>query len=82
MEDPNSNKPDEIIRFTEMETVENNKVITSLQQKFLQNHVEVTAGSTSDLTRMIREEKQLYANLAIAYVVQYYAAQKKKTDGI
>ena len=77
-QDPN--KSQEPVIFTEMEQIGNNKTTQQLSQAFLQQHVEITAPAGSDLAQMIRQEKQMYASLAIQFAVNYFAAQKKRSE--
>jgi len=71
------NKPPVNVEFTQQEQSNNQKTIMMLQQNFLRQHVEITAPSNSDLTDMVRQEKQMYSNLGIAYAVNAIAAMEK-----
>jgi len=73
-------KPDTPIIFTVTEQAQNQKTCVMIQQNFLRQHQEITAAASSDLASMIRQEKQMYANLAIAYAVNAIAAMNKKKD--
>lgn len=75
------NKPNEVVVFTQMEQVEIAANITKLQQQFMQLHPEITAPAGSDLAQMIRQEKQMYASVAIKFVVEFMAAAKKRKEG-
>lgn len=73
-------KPQTPIIFTEMEAIANQKMQAIIQKAFLQQHVEITSPANSDLAGMIRDEKMMYANLGIAFAVQFVAA-KRKSEG-
>lgn len=66
--------------FTEMEMIQNNKDSQIIQKLFLQVHPEITSPANSDLAGMIRDEKMMYANLAILFAVQAIAANKKRKE--
>jgi len=72
------NKPITPVIFTELEQNENNKMIISIQQAFLKQHVEIASPANSDLTKLLREEKHMYANLGIQFAVQVMAANSKR----
>ena len=65
------------VEFTPTEITNMQKTSQLVQQNFLRQHVEITAPSNSDLTDMIRQEKQMYANMAIQYTVSALAAMEK-----
>lgn len=71
------NKPPVNVEFTQTEQANNQKTTMMLQQNFMRQHAEITALTTSDLTDMIRQEKQMYANLGIAFAVNAIAAMEK-----
>lgn len=71
------NKPIPIVEFTRTEQVEMQKITVLIQQNFSKQHQEIMAISNSDLTTMIRQEKQMYSNLAIAYAVGALASMEK-----
>lgn len=70
-------KPPINVEFTEREKIEMQKTTVMIQQNFLRNHVKITAPSNSDLTDMIRQEKQMYSNMGIAYAVNALRAMEK-----
>jgi len=74
-------RPETPVIFTPLEQAENQKTCLLIQQNFMRQHQEITAAASSDLASMIRQEKQMYANLAIAYSVNAIAAMNKKRDG-
>lgn len=69
--------PEPPVTFSQAEMQENQKTCLMIQQNFLRQHPEITAPSGSDMATMIRQEKQMYANLAIAYAVNAIAAMNK-----
>ena len=71
----------DLVTFTQAEFEQNNKLAQKIQQMFLQAHVEIRSKGTTDLTNMIRDEKQLYANLGIEFAVITIAATEKKKRG-
>jgi len=71
------NKPIPIVEFTQAEQTEMQKVTVLIQQNFIKQHQEIIAPSNSDLTTMIRQEKQMYSNLGIAYAVGAIASMEK-----
>lgn len=71
------NKPPINVEFTQAELVEMQKTTVMIQQNFLRQHAEITAPSNSDLTDMIRQEKQMYSNLGISYAVNALRAMEK-----
>ncbi len=71
-------KPITPIVFTELELNDNNKIANNIIQSFLQQHPEITSPANSDLTKLLREEKQMYANMAIRFTVQALAADRKR----
>ena len=71
------NKPPINVEFTPTEQAEIQKTTQMLQRNFQKQHVEITAPSNSDLTDMIRQEKQMYANLGIFYTVNAIRAMEK-----
>lgn len=71
-------KPQTPVIFTEMEQIENAKMQKGIHNAFLQNHPEITSPANSDLAGMIRDEKMMYAQLAIAFTVQAIAANEKR----
>ena len=74
--------PEPPIVFTPTENAENQKNIKMIQMNFQQQHPEITAGANADITKMLREEKLLYANLAITYTVQAVAAIGKRKSSV
>jgi len=70
-------KPPVQVEFTLAEQTEMQKTTIMIQQNFMRQHQEITAPSNSDLTDMIRQEKQMYSNLGIAYAVNALAAVEK-----
>jgi len=70
-------KPETPVVFTEMEAVENSKMVALVQQNFMKLHPEITSPAQSDLAKMMRDEKMMYANLGIQFTVQYIAATVK-----
>ena len=75
---PGDENPEPPITFTPTEAAENQKLCVMIQQNFLREHQEITAASMSDMATMIRQEKQMYASLAIAYAVNAIAALEKR----
>lgn len=75
-EDPN--KPITPVIFTELEAIANQKMTQQIQQAFLKQHVEITSPANSDLAGMMRDEKMMYSNLAIAFAVVAIAANSKR----
>jgi len=73
-------KPETPVVFTQQEQAENQKTCVLIQQNFLRQHQEITAPAASDMASMIRQEKQMYASLAIVYAVNAIAAMNKKKD--
>ncbi len=72
-------KQDNVIEFTPIETAENTKTMQLIMKNFTAQHPELsTIGNIDSMTRMMREEKTMFANLAIKYTVEYVAAMKKK----
>ena len=71
------NKPPVNVEFTQVEKAEIQKTVGMIQQNFLRQHQEITASSNRDLTDMIRQEKQVYSNLAILYAVNALRAIEK-----
>ncbi|KKN76262.1 hypothetical protein LCGC14_0372880 [marine sediment metagenome] len=71
------NKPPLRVEFTKTEQTEMQRTCIMIQQTFLRAHQEIIAPSNSDLTTMIRQEKQMYANLGIAFAVDTLAAIEK-----
>lgn len=71
------NKPPINVEFTQNEKAEMQKTTVLIQQNFLRQHVEITSPSNSDLTDMIRQEKQMYSNMGIAYAVNALRAMEK-----
>ena len=69
-----------IVIFTESEIFQNQKLIQTLMANFQNQHLEITAVANGSLTTLIREEKLLYANLAIKYCVEFMAAMKKQNE--
>jgi len=65
------------VEFSPIEITNMQKTTLLIQKNFLRQHVEITAISTSDLTDMIRQEKQMYGNLGIQYAVGALAALEK-----
>lgn len=63
--------------FTHAELAEMQKTGVLIQQNFMRQHPEITASANNDLTVMIRQEKQMYANLAIQYTINAIAAMEK-----
>ncbi len=76
MSDPG--KPITPVVFTEMELIANQKMIVQIQKAFLQQHVEITSPANSDIAGMMRDEKMMYSNLAIAFAVQAIAVDAKR----
>jgi len=76
-ENLDGNKPPVNVEFTQTEKAEIQKTTVMLQQNFLRQHVEITAQSNSDLTDMIRQEKQMYGNMGISYAVNAMRAMEK-----
>jgi len=70
-------KPITPVMFTELENVQNTKMLALVQKNFLQLHPEIVYPAKTDLTSMIREEKILYSNMAIQFAVQFIAAHTK-----
>lgn len=70
-------KPLTRVEFTQTELANMQKTSTMLQKNFMKQHVEITAMSTSDLTDMVRQEKQVYAILGIQYAVNALASMEK-----
>lgn len=66
------------IVFTDAERQQNEKTTQLVIQAFSQNHPEILASARGDLANMIREEKQVYSNLAIKFAVEYVSALNKK----
>ncbi len=72
-------KPEIVIEFSPAETAENTKTMQLIMKNFSAQHSELsTIGNIDSMTRMIREEKTMFAHLAIKYAVEYMAAMKKK----
>lgn len=71
------NQPPINVEFTQTEKNEMQKTTVMIQQNFLRQHVEITAASNSDLTDMIRQEKQMYSNMGISYAVNAIRAMEK-----
>jgi len=71
-------KVEPTINFTPAELAEQNKTSGIIQQNFLRNHIEITANSNSPLAALLREEKIMYSNMAIAYCVTAMAAMAKR----
>ncbi len=72
-------KPDIVIEFSPAETAENTKTIQLIIRNFIAQHPELgTIGNIDSMTRMMREEKMMFSQLAIKYTVEYIAAMKKK----
>lgn len=65
------------VEFTKVEQAEMQKTCVMIQQHFLRLHQEIIAPSNSDLTTMVRQEKQMYANLGIVFAVNTLAAIEK-----
>ena len=79
MSEREEKKSDNVIEFSPAETAENTKTMQLIIKNFTQNHPELsTIGNIDSMTRMMREEKTMFANLAIKYAVEYMAAMKKK----
>jgi len=76
-ENLDDNKPPINVEFTPVELAEMQKTTQLIQSNFQRQHVEITAPSNSDLTDMIRQEKQMYANLGILYAVNALRAMEK-----
>lgn len=73
-------EPLNLFDFDAREMADNNKTVISIQQQFQYAHPELNARSNTDLTNMLRDEKVLYANLAIDYAVRMIRAiEKRKT---
>lgn len=66
------------VEFSAEEKTEMMKTLTEINKAFLQNHPEIITGAVNDLTTMIRQEKQVYVNLAIAFTIQSLAAAEKR----
>jgi len=71
-------RPPDIVTFSQPELDQNQKTINQIFKMFCQNHPEIMAPGNSDLTKMIRDEKQMYANVAISFAVNFLAALEKK----
>jgi len=71
------NKLPRNVEFTQTEITNMQKTTMLIQQNFMRQHVEITAVSTSDLTDMLRQEKQMYANLGIQFAVNALGAMEK-----
>jgi len=67
-----------IVQFTQAEIELNIKTANQIKVNFMKHHPEIIAPGNSDLTKMIREEKQMYSNLAIDFAVNVVAAMEKK----
>lgn len=76
MSNPEEN-PNTII-FTEQESLQHHKEIVMIQQNFLQQHPEIAIKGNGELTNLLRDEKCLYANMAISYAVTAIKAMEKK----
>ena len=76
MSEPGKEEPP--IKFTPTELAEQTKTIGLIQTNFLRNHVEITSSSNSPLAGLLREEKIMYANLAISFCVTAMAALEKR----
>lgn len=66
------------LAFTQVELQEQQKTSIIIQQDFQRHHVEITAPSNSDMATMIRQEKQMYANMGIAFAVAAMMAMEKR----
>jgi len=73
-------KPEPPITFTEMEQLDIQKMNNQIQTNFLKNHPEITSPANSDLAQMIRDEKTMYANMAILFACNFHAAMKKREN--
>ena len=78
--DENYNKtPETPVVFSKAEVESMDLTANKIQAAFLQAHVEITAPSNSDLTHMIRDEKQMYSSMGILFAVHCMEAEKKRT---
>jgi hypothetical protein len=66
--------------FTAQENAEIQKLEAQIQNTFAMNHPEIISKASSDLTQLLRDEKHMYANLAIGYTVRMMCAMKKKKE--